>query len=189
MYHDGDYSGRRRYNTHNGGRENQGQKGGVNSRKWHGDHGSSQDFTSFFFSNFPNDYSETDMFKVFQRWARVKEVFVSRRLNKWGRRFGFVRFFDVKNVKRLESELDQLYVGNKKLYVNIPKYRRSQLEDERNGRRDPRTTELGSFRGTGKEQHKEQLKEDGTSWRKNGKEVWVEKQGSKSFAQVVKGSQ
>jgi len=49
--------------------------------------------TSFFFSNFPHGFGELDMHKVFQRWARVKEVFISRRLNKWGRRFGFVRFF------------------------------------------------------------------------------------------------
>jgi len=40
-------------------------------------HGSSQDFTTFFFSNFPNDYGEVDMFKVFQRWARVKKVFIA----------------------------------------------------------------------------------------------------------------
>ena len=89
-----------------------------------------QDFTTFFFSNFPNEYGEVEMFKVFQSWARVKEVFVSRRLNKWGRRFGFVRFFDVRNVKWLESELDQLYVGNRKLYVNVLKYRRKQMEAE-----------------------------------------------------------
>jgi len=157
--------------------------GRVNSSKWHGDHGSSQDFTTFFFSNFPNDYSETDMFKVFQRCVRVKEVFVSRRLNKWGRRFGFVRFFYVRNVRWLESELDQLIVGNRKLYVNILKYRRTQAEYERNGRRDLRNIEVGRHRGAGKEHHKE----NGTSRKKNGNEVWVEKQGSKSFVEVVKG--
>jgi len=64
------------------------------------------DFTTFFFSNFPNGFGEMDMHKVFQRWERVKEVFISRRLNKWGRRFGFVRFFEVGNVGNLEKELD-----------------------------------------------------------------------------------
>jgi len=157
--------------------------GGVNTRKWHGDHGSSQDFTTFFFSNFPNEYSEMDMFKFFQRWARVKEVFVSRRLNKWGRRFCFVRFFDVRNVRWLESELDQLLVGNRKLYVNISKYRRTQAEYERYGKRDLRNIEVGRHRGEGKEQQKE----NGTSQEKNGKHVWVEKQGSKSFVEVVTG--
>jgi len=71
----------------------------------------SNNSTTFFFSNFPGDYGEKDMLKIFQRWARVKDVFISRRLNKWGRRFGFVSLFDVKNVAKLEKELDQIYIG------------------------------------------------------------------------------
>jgi len=84
--------------------------------------------TSFFFSNFPHGFGELDMHKVFQRWARVKEVFISRRLNKWEMRFGFVRFFEVGNVGRLEKELDQIYIGNLKLHVNVPRYRRNEVE-------------------------------------------------------------
>ena len=55
----------------------------------HGGHGFDRkphkpaiDFTTFFFSNFPNGYGEPDTFKVFQKWGRVKEVFISRRLTK-----------------------------------------------------------------------------------------------------------
>jgi len=66
------------------------------------------------------------MLKIFQRWARVKEVFISRRRNRWGRQFGFVRFFHVPNESKLEKELDQIFIGNMKLYVNLPKYRRSE---------------------------------------------------------------
>jgi len=66
------------------------------------------------------------MLKIFQRWARVKDVFISGRRNRWGRRFGFVRFFTVPNELRLEKELDQIYIGNMKLYVNLPKYRRNE---------------------------------------------------------------
>jgi len=81
-------------------------------------------YSTFFFSNFPGGFGEYDMLKIFQKWARVKEVFISKRLNRWGRRFGFVRLFDVENVFCLEKQLDQIYIGNMKLYVNIPKYRR-----------------------------------------------------------------
>jgi len=42
----------------------------------------SNDFTTFFFANFPNGYGELDMIKIFRRLVRVKEVFISRRLNK-----------------------------------------------------------------------------------------------------------
>jgi len=37
----------------------------------------------FFFSNFPDSHGEYDMFRIFRKWARVKEVFISRRLNRW----------------------------------------------------------------------------------------------------------
>jgi len=109
-----------------------------------GDSGYENDFSTFFFSNFPHGFGEMDMVKVFQKWARVKEVFISRRLNKWGRRFGFVRFLDVKNVVRLEGELDRIYIGNMKLCVNISKYRRHQSESKRVERRTPRTQHMES---------------------------------------------
>ncbi|XP_068474729.1 uncharacterized protein [Phaseolus vulgaris] len=138
------------------------------SRK--GDHGYSNDYTTFFFSNFPHGYGEMDMVKVFQRQARVKEVFISCRLNRLGRRFGFVRFFEVRNMGRLEKELDSLYIGNMKLYVNIPKYRRHQLEPVKEERRDSRLPYTERQRDTGKR-----------------KEIWVEKKGKKYFVEAVKG--
>jgi len=52
----------------------------------------SRRYSTFFFLNFPGSRGEIDMFKIFQRWARVKEVFIVRKLNRWGRRFGFVNF-------------------------------------------------------------------------------------------------
>jgi len=64
------------------------------------------------------------MFRIFQEWARVTEVFISRLLNRWGRRFGFVKFYQVPDEVRLEKQLDQIFIGNLKLYVNFPKYRR-----------------------------------------------------------------
>jgi len=36
---------------------------------------------SFFFTNFPNEFQENDLWRVFQRWGRVLDVFISRKLN------------------------------------------------------------------------------------------------------------
>jgi len=117
---DKDMTGRARYSRN--GERGYGRDGVL---------GNGEDCSTFFFSNFPNGYGELDMTKVFQKWATVKEVFISRRPNKWGRRFGFVRFLDVKNVVRLEGDLDRIYIGTMKLHVNIPKYRRHQYEPRR----------------------------------------------------------
>jgi len=121
------------------------------------------------------------MLKLFQRWARVKEVFISRRLNRWGRRFGFVRFFNVDNAVRLERELDRCYIGNRKLHVNLPRYKREGYE--RKGV-EPNKFEGVSRGGDGQ-----------SNGQRKGKEVWREKRGKEdqtkgntthSYADVVR---
>ena len=84
-----------------------------------------------------------------------------------------MRFFEVRNVKRLESELDQIYVGNKKLFVNVPKYHRNQLEPKRYERRNLRNQASGIKR----DNREVNQKEHGLFGKKNRKEVWVEKKG------------
>jgi len=113
---------------------------------------------------------------------RVKEVFISRRLNMWGRRFGFVRFFDVRNVGKLERELDQICVGNRKLNVNVPKYRRRQEERPRVERMDARHLNMERPKY---EKMKTAVKSENIH--KKGKEVWVDKREKKSFVDVVRG--
>jgi len=80
--------------------------------------------TSFFFTNFPEHFMERDLWKVFQRWGRVLDVFVSRKLNARNRKFGFVRFQGVNDVFSLEREFDAIWIGTWKLQVNLPKYHR-----------------------------------------------------------------
>jgi len=143
-----------------------------NRERSRGYYGYSNDYTTFFFSNFPHGYGEVDMVKVFQRQVRVKEVFISRRLNIWVRRFGFVRLFEVRNAERLEKELDNIYIGNMKLHVNIPKYRRNQQETVKEERRASRFPYMERQRDKGK-----------------CKEIWVEKKGKKSFVEAVKGEE
>jgi len=121
------------------------------------------------------------MIKIFKRWARVKEVFISRRLNKWGRRFGFVRFFEVRNVGRLERDLDQIYIGNKKLHVNILRYRRSEVESKR-------VESETRLKHTKKVRNPRKLQEEAHVFheQKRTKDVWKVKIGRKSFVDVVK---
>jgi len=67
--------------------------------------------TSFFFTNFPPDYFEKDLWKIFQRWGRVLDVFISRKLNARNQRFGFVKFQSIRDVDVLERQLDSIWIG------------------------------------------------------------------------------
>ena len=94
--------------------------------------GSMADF-SFFFTNFPDHFFEKDLWKVFQRWGRVLDVFISRKLNSRNRRYGFVRFQGVEDAYALEKKLDAIWIGTWKLQVNIPKYSRSERMPKKRG--------------------------------------------------------
>ena len=76
------------------------------------------------------------MWKIYQRWGRVIDVFISRRLDSGRRRFGFVRFQGVLDAHILERKLDIIWIGLWKLWVNIPKF----------SRKKPHRLELGDVR-------------------------------------------
>jgi len=77
--------------------------------------------SSFFFTNFPPEYAEKNLRKVFQRWGRVLDVFIPRRLDVRIKRFGFVRIHGVRDVEVLERKLGSVWIGYWKLQVNKPK--------------------------------------------------------------------
>ncbi|KAK8466936.1 hypothetical protein PHAVU_008G195442 [Phaseolus vulgaris] len=110
--------------------------------------------TSFFFTNFPEHFMERDLWKVFQRWGRVMDVFVSRKLNARNKKFGFVRFQGVKDVLSLERELSALWIGTWKMQVNLPKYKRKdgsrkqRNEGSRLGRNPMTSTTSGKGKQT-----------------------------------------
>ncbi|GKV27154.1 hypothetical protein SLEP1_g36357 [Rubroshorea leprosula] len=58
----------------------------------------------------------------------VLAIYNPQRRSKSGNRFGFVRFRDVKWVKELESQLDQIWIEGRKLWVNVAKYPEEKSE-------------------------------------------------------------
>ena len=71
--------------------------------------GEEDNIATVFFSNFPDSHKEIDLWKLFQRWGKVWEVFIPQRRDKQGRRFGFVRFKGVKNVEEIAEELNSVW--------------------------------------------------------------------------------
>jgi hypothetical protein len=77
---------------------------------------------SFFFTNFLEEVLGGDLWKMFARFGRVGEVYIPQKLNKWGCRFGFVKYMEVKDVSVLERKLSDLWMGSFKLQVNISRF-------------------------------------------------------------------
>ncbi|GKV25593.1 hypothetical protein SLEP1_g35004 [Rubroshorea leprosula] len=82
--------------------------------------------TPYFFTNFPEKWTYEDMWRTFLKFGRVYAIYSPKRRSRNGGRFGFVRFLDVKNRKELERKLDNIWIGDCKLWVNAPRYEDNQ---------------------------------------------------------------
>ena len=87
-----------------------------------------QDVTSFYFTRFPDDATEKDMWIHFKQVGDVREIFISRKRNRNGKRYGFVRFKGVKDVHQMEKKLDSMIFGGLKMYANTPKFGRARWD-------------------------------------------------------------
>ncbi|MCI09501.1 RNA recognition motif, partial [Trifolium medium] len=91
----------------------------------------------FFFTNFPEDVKSADLWPRFARFGRVGEVFIPAKVDKQGKRFGFVKFRDVRDAKELLRSLSDIWFGSFRLRINISKFSRrsdnTQPEEAKKG--------------------------------------------------------
>lgn len=82
----------------------------------------------FFFTNFPNQVKRTELWQLFASFGQVGEVFVPNKLDKWGRKFGFVKFKNVSNIEVLEQDLEEVWWGDVHLKVNRARFGRDEVK-------------------------------------------------------------
>jgi hypothetical protein len=97
--------------------------------------------TSFFFTNIPDDATSEDLWKLFLKYGRVGEVFLPKKLDKRGRRFGFVKFKEVMEVDVLSEKLQDVWMGSFKLWVNRSRFGRSERKEASNNNTSTRPAE------------------------------------------------
>jgi hypothetical protein len=86
--------------------------------------------TSFFVTKFPEEVGWGDLWRLFARFGSVSDVFIPKKMDKWGRRFGFVKFKEVKNVEMLCKELEDVWWNNVKLRVNRARFSKGDKKEE-----------------------------------------------------------
>jgi hypothetical protein len=97
--------------------------------------------TSFFFTNIPNEATSEDLWKLFLKYGRVGEVFLPKKLDKRGRRFGFVKFKEVMEVDELSDKLRDVWLGSFKLWVNRSRFGRMDRKEAPVNNTSAQTTE------------------------------------------------
>ncbi|KAJ9556366.1 hypothetical protein OSB04_010980 [Centaurea solstitialis] len=81
---------------------------------------------TFFFSNFPEGESESSMWKTFACQGVVVDLYIAKKRSRWGKRFGFVRFIKVVDWKRLEVDLNNIWVGTYRIRANLARFNRKR---------------------------------------------------------------
>ncbi|CAH1426155.1 unnamed protein product [Lactuca virosa] len=84
--------------------------------------------TPFFFTNFLVDMDNKQLWSICEKYGRVSDVYIARKLSKAGKRFAFGRFLRVQDEKRLELKLQDLWIGSSHVFVSLAKFGR---EDNR----------------------------------------------------------
>ncbi|XP_058733331.1 uncharacterized protein LOC131604934 [Vicia villosa] len=80
--------------------------------------------SSFFFTKFGSKWKARDLLFEFKEFGVIDEVVIPSKWDKFGRRYGFVRFFDVEDEKLLGIKLDSLILEGRKLHANLPRFQR-----------------------------------------------------------------
>ncbi|PWA66530.1 hypothetical protein CTI12_AA325340 [Artemisia annua] len=78
--------------------------------------------TTFFFTRFPDAWDEKALWKLFEKYGTVVDIYLASKRTKVGTRFGFVQFIKVGNILAFEQKLGEICIGNSKILVNIAKY-------------------------------------------------------------------
>jgi hypothetical protein len=89
---------------------------------------SDKDSIPFFFTNIPDQASTTDLWRLFASFGYVGEVFMANKLDKWGRRFGFVKYREVRDVNVLADRLKEVWLWDTRLKVNKARFGREEKE-------------------------------------------------------------
>lgn len=91
---------------------------------------------SFYITNFPHKITSKEIYNRCMEFGVVSDAFVSNRLSKAGKRFGFVRFIKVGNADKLLNDLRSIWFGNFKLFADIEKYGRKIHKAENSAKQD-----------------------------------------------------
>ncbi|XP_058758647.1 uncharacterized protein LOC131631902 [Vicia villosa] len=80
--------------------------------------------TTFFVTEFNDKWEARDLYHEFKELGDIDEVFIPNKKTRWGKKYGFVRFFNVGDERRLEMKLDNIFLDGRKIFANLPKFGR-----------------------------------------------------------------
>ncbi|PWA94282.1 hypothetical protein CTI12_AA052140 [Artemisia annua] len=81
--------------------------------------------TTFFFSKFPDNWDVRALWKMFEKYGNLADVYVAKKRTSGGDRFGFARFKNVININALEKNLATIKIGFDNIVINVARYNKA----------------------------------------------------------------
>ncbi|MCH80219.1 hypothetical protein A2U01_0000984 [Trifolium medium] len=114
---------------------------------------------TFFFTNFPDGITVTEIWESFARYWRVGEVYIPAKRDKFGRRFGFARFADVRDAQELLKKIEGTWFGTYKLRANLSRFKRGEDESGSKAQEKEKQKVEAKHTGEGKKRNGKSFKE------------------------------
>nr|GEU98515.1 RNA-directed DNA polymerase, eukaryota [Tanacetum cinerariifolium] len=80
-----------------------------------------------FVTNFPDHLTAQDLWNVCTAYGKVIDVYIPLKRSKSGKKFAFVRFLKVDNMKRLIENLCTIWIGRFHLHANPVRFQRESM--------------------------------------------------------------
>ncbi|GAU48118.1 hypothetical protein TSUD_141400 [Trifolium subterraneum] len=80
------------------------------------------------FNNVPDVIAHEKLREEFCRYGALLDVFLSKKRNARGRRFGFIRYTNVRDVDKMVKALNQVWFGTYKVCANVALFSRISSE-------------------------------------------------------------
>ena len=78
--------------------------------------------TKFFVSNLPERCASSDLIKVLNKFSDIQGMYIARKYDRLGKRFGFASFKNVRNITELEGNLRDVWIGSYKLFIVLARF-------------------------------------------------------------------
>ncbi|KAF5821491.1 putative RNA recognition motif domain, nucleotide-binding alpha-beta plait domain superfamily [Helianthus annuus] len=111
-----------------------------------------QSIVKFFISNLPDKCSSKEIGDFFSSFREVVGVYVARKRDKEGNRFGFISFSGARNKSDLVESLKSVRMGNYKLRTNIARFSLENFADSRSKEYGPKEYGPRPCQGVGNSQ-------------------------------------
>ncbi|KAL4581815.1 hypothetical protein LXL04_006346 [Taraxacum kok-saghyz] len=81
---------------------------------------------SYYVSGMTTGVKKDDIRKCFERYGDLVDVFIGKKKDAAGKNFAFVKFHNVGDIWKLESDMQSVICAGKPVYVNVARYGRNK---------------------------------------------------------------